>query len=258
LRQATAAGHNIGQAAKLSDDELRVLVRDHSAPRTSDTPSLREANETPAKAVELCLRHIVNLDSRNLDDALGRAAVRFGSNRILHDVIVPLIQRIGDLWEAGTLKIAHEHFASSVIRNFLATSYRPLATPETAPLLMAATPSGQLHELGAVLACAVASNQGWRTTYLGSSLPTLEVAGAAMQNNARAVALSVVYPEDDPQLAQELVNLRRFLPDGTALLVGGRAAAGYCQTLKEIGAIRITELRELSNVLQNLRATPAD
>ena len=57
-----------------------------------------------------------------------------------------------------------------------------------------------------------AANLGWQVTYLGASLPAAEIAGAAQQRRARAVALSLVYPEDDPRLAGELTRLRESLP----------------------------------------------
>ena len=61
---------------------------------------------------------------------------------------------------------------------------------------------------GDVGAGAAAANIGWHVTYLGASLPAAEIAGAAMQNRARAVALSLVYPQDDPRLEGELIRLR--------------------------------------------------
>ena len=79
-------------------------------------------------------------------------------------------------------------------------------------MLVVATPAGQIHELGALLVGAAAANLGWHVTYLGASLPAAEIAGAARQNRARAVALSLVYPEDDPRLEGELTRLRESLP----------------------------------------------
>jgi hypothetical protein len=54
-----------------------------------------------------------------------------------------------------------------------------------------------LHELGALLVAASAANLGWQVIYLGASLPAPEIAGAALQRRARAVTLSLVYPEND-------------------------------------------------------------
>ena len=127
----------------------------------------------------------------------------------------------------------------------------PLA--ESAPSLVVATPTGQLHELGAVMVTAAASNLGWRVIYLGASLPAAEIAGAAIQNKARAVALSLVYPEDDATLGDELVNLRRYLPEGIKILVGGRAAEAYRDALNRIGALHMPDLNSLMDSLDGLR-----
>jgi methylmalonyl-CoA mutase cobalamin-binding domain/chain len=125
----------------------------------------------------------------------------------------------------------------------------------SAPGLVVATPAGQLHELGAVMVAAAAANLGWRVTYLGTSLPAAEIAGAALQNRARAVALSLVYPEDDPQLPQELEALRRFLPADMQIVTGGRAAPSYGEVLHHIGAAISLDLDEFSRLLDGMRGS---
>ena len=120
-------------------------------------------------------------------------------------------------------------------------------------MLVVATPVGQLHELGALLAGAAAANLGWHVTYLGASLPAAEIAGAARQSRARAVALSLIYPEDDPRLPGELTALRQALPPETALIVGGRAMAAYRKLLTGLGAVLVEDLKELGLALDRLR-----
>ena len=95
---------------------------------------------------------------------------------------------------------------------------------------------------------------GWNVFYLGPSLPAEEIARAARRSEAIAVALSIVYPADDPQLPAELRRLRRFLPTATPLLVGGRSAVAYQTVLTEIGATLITNLPDLSSELESLRS----
>jgi methanogenic corrinoid protein MtbC1 len=118
------------------------------------------------------------------------------------------------------------------------------------------TPSGQLHEIGALLAAATAAADGWRTTYLGPSLPADEIAGAARQSDARVVALSIVYPTDDPHVRNELIKLAQFLPSTTRLIVGGRGISSYRSVLDEIGAIQVSDLESLMQELQALRLEP--
>jgi methylmalonyl-CoA mutase cobalamin-binding subunit len=84
-------------------------------------------------------------------------------------------------------------------------------------------------------------------------LPAAEIAGAAKQNRARAVALSLVYPEDDPGLEGELTRLRELLPPEVVLLTGGRAMPAYLEVIKKSGAVQVKDLSDLSDILDDLR-----
>jgi DNA-binding transcriptional MerR regulator/methylmalonyl-CoA mutase cobalamin-binding subunit len=252
LRDATHAGHSIGQVAQLPTDKLGKLV--------ATAPSLqargpRDTRAAPAtnSFLDECVAAIQSLDAHALDDALKRGATALGAFGLLQRVVAPLAQTLGDLWRDGTFTAAHEHFASAAIRVLLGNSAKPFGAMDDAPVLVVATPAGQVHELGALLVGATATNLGWQVTYLGASLPAVEIAGAARQRRARAVALSLVYPEDDPRLAGELSRLREFLPAEVPLLVGGRAQSAYRDALREVGALPIENLAQLGTTLDNLR-----
>jgi methylmalonyl-CoA mutase cobalamin-binding subunit len=144
--------------------------------------------------------------------------------------------------------------ASSVVRSFLG-GLRGAYHPEiSAPHVVVTTPARQRHELGALLAAATAAGEGWQVTYLGPDLPPEEIAAAAVQKGARAVALSLTYPPDDPILVDDLRRLRRLLGPRTALIVGGRACAAYNAVLQEIGCVRVEDLAGLRDELQILRS----
>jgi len=234
------------------------------------TPKLRQlaaemdggssrAERTPASApatnsfLEGCVAAVKTLDSLALEAELKRAATALGAQGLLQRVVAPLAQTIGDLWRDGTLTAAHEHFASSALRVLLGQAAKPFGGMESAPVVVVATPAGQVHELGALIVGAMAANLGWHVTYLGASLPAAEIAGAAMQSRARAVALSLVYPEDDPALVDELTRLRELLPPEVVLLTGGRAMPAYLDAIKRIGAVQIKDLSDLSATLDDLR-----
>jgi len=252
LRDITQAGHSIGHVAKLPTETLRQLAREA---HDTNRPAPRSLSAVPATSTFLDegIAAVKALDSQVLEETLKRAATELGAHGLLQRVVAPLAQTIGDLWCDGTITAAHEHFASAVIRIFVGHAARPFAGSDNAPVLVVATPAGQLHELGALLVGAAAANLGWYVTYLGASLPAAEIAGAARQNRARAVALSLVYPEDDPQLEGELTRLRELLPPEVMLLTGGRAMSAYCDTLEKIGAVQMKDLAHLCATLDDLR-----
>jgi methanogenic corrinoid protein MtbC1 len=261
LKMATEAGHPIRTVAKLPVDELRGLVSDLNTgdrsmmgtPGTTPSPTAPKSSRTGPELVESALHAITAMDAATLESVLEEAVLSLGQVAVLSHVIGPLVQRVGDGWQAGTLKVGHEHLASAVIRTFLANAARPFAVHASAPMLVATTPSGQVHEIGAALVAAAAANKGWRITYLGPSLPAEEIASAALQSHARAVALSLVHPADDPQLPEELRRLQRLLPESTTLIVGGAAVDAYEKTLQMIGAKVCRSLNEFSAILDSLR-----
>lgn len=252
LREATQGGHSISHVAKLPIDKLRKLAAESPGTNGQATRALIGA---PSKTsfLDVCIGAVKSLDSRVLEENLKRAEIELGAQGLLQRVVAPLAQTIGELWRDGTITAAHEHFASAVIRIFLGHAAKPFAGTDGAPVLVVATPSGQIHELGALLVGATAANLGWHVTYLGASLPAAEIAGAARQNRARVVALSLVYPEDDSRLEGELIRLRDLLPPDVALIVGGRATGAYRDVLKKIEANQIKDLDHFSSALDELR-----
>lgn len=248
LRRATEAGHSIGTIAALPSEQIReVLAADRRAQPASS------AQPPTADWVTRAMETVRRLDEAALEDVLQAGAVELGHQGLLCQLISPLAIALGEHWQRGELTAAHEHFASAHLKRFLNRVTLPFAWREDAPRLVVATPAGQLHELGAVMAASAATNAGWNVTYLGPNLPAAEIAGAARQRQARAVALSVVYPADCGRLPEELRHLRRALPPDVAMLVGGRAAGGYAPCLRELGVVLVHNVPGLCVELDRLR-----
>ena len=252
LKELTASGHAISQIAKLPDAKLRELTI-QSPNRANSERSAAPQRETAQVLINEALAAIETLDSRRLADTLKDSAAAFGTHGSLLRVISPLAESVGELWRAGRLSAAHEHFGSSVMRDFLHQLVKPFGGSDRSPSIVVATPAGQLHELGALMASATAAHLGWQVTHLGASLPAAEIAGVARQKNARAVALSLVYPDDDPSIPSEVTALKRLLPPDVALILGGRAAPSYWPQLKDTGAILVQDLSAFGRVLDETR-----
>jgi methanogenic corrinoid protein MtbC1 len=264
LRKATLGGRRISEVASLTNKQLEALVSaDEEAasraplPLAGPAPAPGGGQDTAAAYhLEACLAATRNLDARSLQTALSRATVALSQMAVLEQVVVPLTHKIGELWREGELRVAHEHLATAVLRTFLGDLGARQVGSSPAHLVVT-TPSGQLHELGAILVAATAAAAGWNATYLGANLPAEDIAAAASIKGARAVALSIVYPADDPQLSDQLQRLRKLLPDGVAIIVGGEAARGYARTLESIGARRLKDMTRLQECLETLRIQTA-
>ncbi|UCC49304.1 MAG: cobalamin-dependent protein, partial [Gemmatimonadota bacterium] len=187
---------------------------------------------------------------------LSRAATTLHVSDLIDHVVTPLMIQIGDLWWTDHVTPGHEHLATTVVRRTL-DEIRVKAQNADGPGLVVATPAGQQHEIGAMLAAATAAAAGWRVVYMGADLPAASIATAAEVTGARAVALSLVYPSDDSVLAEELRTLRRLLPEDVAVIVGGQAALTYANVLEAIGALWLPDTPALRSALDRISTSPS-
>ncbi len=221
LKEAMDGGRRIGDVAGLPREELEELIRgDRIGPLPAGGPS---GGAVPD--MEACITATMEMNAEALRGTLARAAAARGTERFVLDLAAPFLRRIGELWGQGSLDPGQEHFASSAVRTALLGIIAASGGGRDAPCLVATTPSGEHHEIGALMTGALAAALGWRILYLGPDLPAADIARAAARSGARAVALSIVYRADTPTAIRgEVDALGRLLDDDVTLLIGGAGA----------------------------------
>ncbi|MBK7771200.1 MAG: MerR family transcriptional regulator [bacterium] len=249
LRRLTAADHRIGDVANLPLVELRELAEGLPEPWPEMNAGANIGagmagslvGALPVTAAELlteALAAVAALQSAALEDVLARASMHLSRPALRQELIRPLLERVGELWRDGTLRIAHEHMASSIVQSFLSATNASQMPDAGAPLLVVAAPARNRHELGALLVASLGLELGWEVLYLGADLPAEEIAAAALQRGARAVYLSLIFPASDVVVAGQIDLLRRLAGPGLAILAGGAASASYDAVLLQAGAFR--------------------
>jgi methanogenic corrinoid protein MtbC1 len=249
-----ASGHAIGQVARASNEELaRIAERDArlTAP-LPDAPSVATASGDSLIAAALDATD--RMDPEALERLLRGAALRLGADEMIEQVLAPLLFTIGSLWHQGVLRPAQEHVATAVIRGTLSWMMELASPASGAPCVVIGTPAGQQHEMGAMIAAAITAGHGKRVLYLGADLPAEDIAEAALQSGAVAVALSVVYPFDDPKLGGEIRALRAALPAHVGIIAGGAAAPAYVEAWHPA---EVTVARTLDDLRDYIRGLPS-
>lgn len=255
LKKVTETGESIGQIASLTDDELLEILKNTSSMefKTEPAASIIESNLTPTHFIDQAIEAVKTMDSLSLEKILITAKHHLGTLAIITDVIYPLLEEIGKLWHKGSIKITHEHMATGTVRTVLGTMLTQFQPVENAPAIVITTPIRQAHELGALSAAVMAASDGWKVLYLGPNTPADEIISAALESKARAVALSIIYPVDDPYIHEELLRLHKYLPEQVPILVGGQGTAGYQDTIKSINAVISKDLQDFKHRLELIR-----
>ena len=255
LNEAVHKGHNIGGIANLTIQNLKSILEKETSldQKLSSQNTNQDQNQNVDSILSSCIESVKAYDGHELETILLKASSKFSQPVLIEELIAPLVYKLGELWHEGIIRVANEHLATGVIRSFLAHLMESNSPDENAPIIISATPRGQDHELGAMFVGVTAASLGWKVIYLGPNLPVEEISAVAVSLEAKVVALSIVYPGDDQKLKLELLNLRRILPENTSIIVGGRAATQYLDSIDEISATYVRDTKQLRLELDSIR-----
>ncbi len=262
LKALTDLGYSISQIAELERSELEALLPPEQHTRPPEIPVKEipayEKTLEPGEFVALILDAVDRMDVPGVKSAIARATLMLSRPVFIEEVIVPLMESIGERWSDGRIRVAQEHMVSTIVRTVLGNFTIDRSANRSAPLMLIATPSGQYHEIGALLVAALAISNDWRVNYLGPDLPVSEMAAVAIRTKADVVGISIVYPLDDLSLIEGFRELRRYLPQSVEVIVGGRGATSYRRIIESTGGRIITSLSEFKNFLREYRTLKVD
>lgn len=261
LARATLGGHTIGQVARLGDAELRRLAdaargaalqgqeapaASHPAPDGPTTP----VDGPERRLLGAALASIERYDAVQLDLHLRRAVATLSAGALLESIVVPLAAEMERRVRDGTLRAAQQALGLVGLRRVLDDVIVTTTWSLAGPPLVVATPSGQPHELGALVTAVAASLEGWRVTYVGPGLPAEDVADAVLGVGAPAVMLSLGTVANGRAIPSELRRLRTRLPADVTILIEGAAAVAHERVLAEIDAVVAQDLQTLRRELR--------
>lgn len=162
-------------------------------------------------------------DADGTDRVLARVLWDLPLAESLSEVVIPLLQQLGDKWEQGELTVAHEHFATNLLRHRLSAfldGEAPDSTAGEGPVALLACPPGEQHDLVLLCFSLLLREAGWRALYLGADTPLPALAGAADRAGADVVVLAATRAAIFVDAAAAVATLATR----HRVLIGGRGA----------------------------------
>jgi methylmalonyl-CoA mutase cobalamin-binding subunit len=217
---------------------------------TLSTPVPRPSTLPPESSfIERCIDHAEHLDSAGFNEELERAWMERGALSFLIQSAGPLLHALGACWERGELEVGHEHFASEHLREFLAARWRHMSGHARGPRVICATLADERHVLGLHIAATALALGGAQVVFLGGPTPAPAIASIAGRRLADAIVLSASCAIDRRALDREFTLLRRAIPAGIPIVVGGRGfepppdGALLCPKIEDVAPITRTLTR---------------
>jgi MerR family transcriptional regulator, light-induced transcriptional regulator len=158
---------------------------------------------------------MINLDEVAFEQVMDKLITNFGLEKAILEVIYPFLRRVGVMWLTNNILPYQEHFISNLVRQKIIVGIDKIkiTNESKAPKVVLYLPEWELHEIGLLLSHYRFKMMGFRTYYLGPSVPQkdLEEVIKLIQPNIVFSIFTVHRPQEF--LEQYTINLSVTNPE---------------------------------------------
>lgn len=165
-------GLKISKIAKLSENEITEQAKQ----------IIVEKSVSGNEEVDTLLIAITSMDAEEIRRLLWQYDGQFDLRELYKNIIVPLLVKMGELWQTNSLSVAHEHHFSNILRDFYIVKINKL-TPEkkTGKTVILFLPEHEEHELSLLYFQYLLKEAGFNCIYLGKNVPLTDLEASIKQ-----------------------------------------------------------------------------
>jgi DNA-binding transcriptional MerR regulator len=174
-------GLKISKIAGMSSEEMSRKIIE-----------ITETKPETAVHIDQLVIAMVELDEEKFEKTLSRLILRFGFENTVVDILYPFLDKIGILWQTHHINPAQEHFISNLIRQKVIVAIDSLPIPpKTSKRVMLFLPEHELHEISLLFSHYRFRKAGFRTFYLGQTVPFDDLMAAFEVHNPELLLTAV-------------------------------------------------------------------
>lgn len=224
LATLTSRGYRIGKIASLDTPELQKLIQQSFL----ETPTIIEKNKTPEnKDIKALFDMLSKLDWLKFKARFFEITQGHNSEETIFKILLPIITYMNQLVDSGKLTITQEHFVTALLKEHLYKIKNDNFSlkSKSKNRFVFATPEGDLHDLGLLIASTLTSIQKIENLYLGPHLPKKDLAETCLRFKASHLLLVTTVSESEgakENILSYLNFLDRHLPKRMKIWIAGR------------------------------------
>ncbi|WP_442600367.1 MerR family transcriptional regulator [Neobacillus sp. D3-1R] len=216
-------GYTIKQATMMIDHDASLNIKKNDSNQSMYKPEL--INQY---VLEL-LQEGTHCNEVGIHLILQQAYNHLGLEKLIKDIIIPLLKEIGNRWEKGQWDEHQEALSSLAIRDYLVPIRRNYKMKEEAPLILGACLPDEQHEVPVHLLLLQVMLKGWKTHLIGSSPAPGSIEAMVKKLKPAKVLLSATTTlpfKKNPNLLENLDNFAKNFEE-IEFYLGGAGAMEY-------------------------------
>lgn len=152
---------------------------------------------------------MIEMDEDKFEKVLASAIIKIGFERTITNIIYTFLEKVGILWQVGTINPAQEHFITNLIRQKLIIAIDGQDSyPKTdAKTFLLFLPENELHELGLLFYSYIIKKAGHKVIYLGQSVPLNDILEVIKIRNADYIITYFVAALDPSEIFGYLLKI---------------------------------------------------
>ena len=157
-------GYKISKIAEYPPEKIPKMVREIVSEKSAKT-----------HAINAFKMAMMNFDQTLFFNTYNSLLSEKSFREVFFDVIMPLMHEIGLLWQTDTISPAHEHFITYLIKQKLLINTEKIQVLEPTKsdkVFVLYLPMNEIHELGLMYLNYEILLNGYKTIFLGESVPT--------------------------------------------------------------------------------------
>lgn len=163
---------------------------------------------------------MIDMEEEAFEKILSNLILRYGFEKTITEMVYPFLEKIGILWQTQNITPAHEHFISNLIRQKIIVAIDGLAIPpKSAKKILLFLPEGELHELGLLFYNFLARKAGYRTYYLGQTVPHNDLISVVEKHDPQLLVTSITSNLNEP-IEEYFKRLSNDFPSLSILISG--------------------------------------
>lgn len=205
-------GIKISKIAKLSDDEVRNKI-------LGFTGDISKAENQ----IDVLIMSMIELNEQKFEKILSRLVLQIGFEDTITKIIYPFLNKVGILWQTGSINPAQEHFITNLIRQKLFVAIDSIISEDVSgkKRFILFLPEGELHDIGLLYYAYLIKKCGHHVIYLGQSVPFPDLVEVnklqPSQYMLTSITTSIVPDEFNAYLhalSEAFANLQIFILSG--------------------------------------------
>lgn len=220
--------YKVSELCVMSDDRLHALLEARLA-------QAKEEIQPYAYYITQVIAGALGFDEAQFEKVFSNAILRFGLTDTYAHVLHPVLIRLGMMWMTDTLRPAHEHFITGLIRQKILAAIDGLPLPKPSKSCWVLfLPENELHETGLLFANFLVRQAGRKVIYLGANVPFDSLKPVVSETKATHLLSFLIRSNDQEDDRAFFSNLNKQFPDQKILVACDSSRAAALKKLKNI------------------------